>query len=375
MDQARLGIQSSVRLMCAGYVFHQLLAWYWHFGFAKHYYNSYPRACRVVNNAQLGSEDLHITSEGVAFITSGLALKFSSANYIKYKEENQVIGQVMLYNFSDPDRGVTELQIFPNETFTLIDFRPHGISVLEDQAKGEHLIYVVNHPYPKPDTVEKFRFKPDTQELIHLKTFTSDALRVSNDLALVDEDEFYISNFIHSLTPTMKQIETLFQKPWSNILYFNGSDFREVAEKLVSPNGVVLSKDKRFLYAAMGNEKKIRVFLISADKSLLEVQVVALHTVPEKLHLSQDGSVLYAGTHPILYKTYDFFENPLKEAPSQVLSLPLRDNLVQVDDITQLLYDDGRLIKASTVAATYGDQLIVGSLLDSLVVCDNIPRH
>ena len=68
----------------------------------------------------------------------------------------------------------------------------------------------------------------------------------------------------------------------------------------------------------MGNEKKIRVFLISADKSLLEVQVVPLHTVPEKLHLSQDGSVLYAGTHPILYKTYDFFENPLKEAPSQV---------------------------------------------------------
>jgi len=367
-------LRSSVYAVVVAFIAYHALGWYKFLGFPDRYYNSYPGVCRVVKNAPTGSEDLHVTAEGVAFITSGCSFSISSPKYMEFISNSHVKGRISLYNFNDPERGVTKLKIKPSETFSLKDFRAHGISVLEDKAKGEHLIYVVNHPYPKPDTVEKFRFKPDTQELIHLKTFTSDALRISNDLALVEEDKFYISNFIYSLNPLMVKVEGISQQPWGNILYFNGSGFQEAATDLISPNGVVLSKDKRYLYAAMANEKKIRVFKIY-DDGLVQVQVVPLHTVPDNLHLSPDGQVLYAGTHPIVIKIVNFLENPYETAPSQVLSLPLRDNLVQVDDITQLLYDDGRLIKASTVAATYGDQLIVGSLLDSLVVCDNIPRH
>ena len=67
----------------------------------------------------------------------------------------------------------------------------------------------------------------------------------------------------------------------------------------------------------MANEKKIRVFKIY-DDGLVQVQVVPLHTVPDNLHLSPDGQVLYAGTHPIVIKIVNFLENPYETAPSQV---------------------------------------------------------
>ena len=75
--------------------------------------------------------------------------------------------------------------------------RPHGISVLEDDVKGRHLVYVINHPFPGPDAVEKFRFEPKTKQLIHIKSIRDAALRTTNDLALVGEDRFYVSNFLY----------------------------------------------------------------------------------------------------------------------------------------------------------------------------------
>ena len=53
--------------------------------------------------------------------------------------------------------------------FDINKFRPHGMAVLEDKKKGEHLIYVVNHVAGLSDVVEKFRYSPKTKELVHLK--------------------------------------------------------------------------------------------------------------------------------------------------------------------------------------------------------------
>ena len=200
---------------------------------------------RVLESAGLGSEDLQVTSQGQAFITSGCLFATNTLKVREYLKQKDIKGRIFLYNFKEPQKGAIELRIRTSGGFSLSDFRAHGINVLENVETGEHLVYVVNHPFPKPDSVEKFRFKPDTNELVHLKSFTDEAMRITNDLALVEEDKFYISNFIYSKTPVMFQVETMIPLAWGSLLFFNGTGFRNVAPGLVVPNGVTLSKDKR----------------------------------------------------------------------------------------------------------------------------------
>ncbi|XP_012946806.1 serum paraoxonase/lactonase 3-like [Aplysia californica] len=214
-------------------------------GFHLHYYKHHPGTCRVIETAGPGSEDFHVTSAGLAFITSGLAFSSAPPSFLEFHKKNNIKGRILIYNFKNPKKGLVELKIKPSETLDLAKFKPHGISVLEDKAKGEHLVYVVNHPIPEPDAVEKFRFNPKTNELVHLKSITSNVMTTTNDLAVGEEDKFYITNFNYFNNYFLTVVEGLFQLPLGGVLYYNGTGFTQVTRRLAKPNGVFLSKDLR----------------------------------------------------------------------------------------------------------------------------------
>ncbi|XP_005089445.2 serum paraoxonase/arylesterase 2 [Aplysia californica] len=341
-------------------------------GLHLHYYKHHPGTCRVVENAGLSSEDFHVTSEGLAFITSGVAFASAPSGFIEFQEKNK--GRILVYNFKNPKKGAVGLKIKPSKTLDLAKFKPHGISVLEDKTKGEHLVYVVNHPIPEPDAVEKFRFNPKTNELVHLKSITSNVMTTTNDLAVVEEDKFYITNFVYFNERSLATFEGLFQLPLGGVLYYNGTGFTQVTPALVQPNGVFLSKDLRYLYVNMPMEQQIRVYKRQKDNSLAPVQVLPVYSAVDNLHLSQDGKTLYSTGHPVVYKILAHMEDPAQKAPSQVLQLPLnlKTGEIQMDQASELFYDHGDLIKASTVGSVYENSLLIGSLMDSLVVCDSV---
>ncbi|KAK3773551.1 hypothetical protein RRG08_022262 [Elysia crispata] len=54
----------------------------------------------------------------------------------------------------------------------------------------------------------------------------------------------------------------------------------------------------------------------------------------------------------------------------EVIRLPLSDGRVAVEEITELFYDHGDLISGSSVAHIHSGQLLIGSIIDKLVVCD-----
>jgi len=339
----------------------------------RHYYKHHPGKCEVVKNAGLSSENFHVTDEGLAFITSGCGFITNSEGYINHMKRNNVYkGRILLFNFNKQELGALSLVITPSATFDPATFRPHGISVLEDSIKGEHLVYVVNHPYPARDVVEKFKYNPKTQELVHLNSITDEILRTTNDLGMIAEDQFFISNFLYSFNQAGATLETIFELPWGGMLFYNGSGFSEVVPGIAGPNGVVVSKDNRYVYVAMCIQKKIHVYRREEDNSLTLVQSIPTHTIPDNLHLSQDGGTLYAGCHPIVHKLFEHAEDPQKspKAPAQVLSFPLKDGLISPEGATELFYDHGDLISGSTQGAVYKNTLLVGSLVDTLVVCD-----
>ncbi|CAG5130484.1 unnamed protein product [Candidula unifasciata] len=335
--------------------------------FKKHY----PGKCSQVKGLNFGSEDLEVTKNGLAFVTSGVWFPTVSNKFDEFLKSNNIQGNIFLYDFNQPDLGARKLKLIPSKDFDPETFHPHGISLLEDETNGEHLLYVVSHPKHADDAVEKFRYSPKTNELIHLKSFTGDVLHITNDLTVLEEDKFYISNFLYFKNPYLSIAEHVFSSfGFGSLVFFNGTAFSVVKQSMNSPNGLFLSKDKRILYNALPREQSVKAFEIKSDYSLTEIQSVVIGTSPDNLHLSNSGDALYTGAHPVIPKIIQHLGDPRQPSPSSVLKLPLKDGKIVPEEIVELFYDHGNLISGSSVAAVYNNKLLIGSVINKLVICD-----
>ncbi|XP_013071043.2 serum paraoxonase/arylesterase 1-like [Biomphalaria glabrata] len=337
-----------------------------------HYKKHHPGQCRPVEGQDFGSEDFQVTEEGLAFITSGFNWNVSSSSYKEFLKEKNIKGKILLFDLKNPEQGAVVLKIRPTDQFNVYTFGPHGISVLEDKVKGQHILYVVNHQVSAPDRVEKFRYDPTTKELVHLKYFTSDLFRLTNDLAVVEEDQFYISNYMYFKVPALNILESLLPLPLGSVVFYNGTGFETVIPQLTGPNGITLSKDQRYLYVNFPLLKRVGVWERKEDKRLVPVQMLNLRSAIDNSHLSSSGQGLFLGAHPIVHKVFDHLEEPKNIAPSSVLYVPLMPDgkMAAEDEVIELFYDHGDLITGSTIATVYNNKLLIGSIIHKLVICE-----
>ena len=77
----------------------------------------------VVPGAGLGSENLDVTSGGLAFITSGNAFVTLSQGYLDFVARNNIKGRVLIYDFTRPQEGAHALTIVASDGFDLDVFR------------------------------------------------------------------------------------------------------------------------------------------------------------------------------------------------------------------------------------------------------------
>lgn len=209
-------------------------------------FSSFVSFVSQVKGLNFGSEDFEVTKDGLAFVTSGLWFPGVSHEFNEFRKTNNIKGNIFLYDFKKPELGAIKLKVIPSKDLDLQIFHPHGISLLEDESKGEHLLYVVNHRENSDDAVEKFRYLPKTNELVHLKSFSGNNLHVTNDLAVLAEDKFYITNFLFFKNPYLRLLEHVFSSfGFGSLVFFNGTHFTVVNPSMNSPNGLFLSKDKR----------------------------------------------------------------------------------------------------------------------------------
>ncbi|GFS20296.1 serum paraoxonase/arylesterase 1 [Elysia marginata] len=70
------------------------------------YYKHYPGVCRRVAGADHGSEDIHVTSDGKAFISTGFQSPQAGLG-----ERQGFHGGVHLFDFKNPSDGAVDLKI------------------------------------------------------------------------------------------------------------------------------------------------------------------------------------------------------------------------------------------------------------------------
>ena len=309
--------------------------------------------CKSVENIP-GPEDITILDNGLAIISSDFRRKIDKTNLL-YPIENNNINSLQgnIYFYDLNNNNSFPLNMTKNLNF---EFHPHGISTYLDDENNLYLS-VVNHT-SKGHFIEFFYY--DNTKLKHLKTISSPLLVSPNDIVLINESQFYVTNDHGFGKPFFKLFEDYLQMSKSNILFYNGSDFVEVVEDLQMANGINISKDKKIVYCAETIGQKLNIYRRNQlDNSLLLLESIEIDSGLDNIEIDLEGN-LYIGSHP---KLFDFIKHAKDKnhfSPSQVFKISPDYTVVE-----EIFLSDGDDISASTVGAFYKNILLIGAVFDN----------
>jgi arylesterase/paraoxonase len=309
--------------------------------------------CKSIENIP-GPEDITILDNGLAIISSDFRRKIESNDFLysyENKDLNSLQGNIYFYdlnNYSSSPLNMTEKLNF--------EFHPHGISTYLNDENNLYLS-VVNHT-SKGDFIEIFYY--DNIELKHLETISSPLLVSPNDIVLINESQFYVTNDHGFSKPFFKLFEDYLQMSKSNILFYDGSYFIEVVADLQMANGINVSRDKKIVYCAETIGQKLNIYRRNQlDNSLSLLESIEIDSGLDNIEIDLDGN-LYIGSHPKLFDFIKHAKDKTHFSPSQVFKISPDYTLIE-----EIFLSDGNDLSASTVGAFYNNVLLIGAVFDN----------
>lgn len=320
-------------------------------------YNHSTGDCFRLSGIEHGSEDIEVLPSGLAFISSGLS--FLGKKY------NAGVGQMYLFDFNHPKMAPQVLKIVADDKYKTIN--PHGISLWTDPKTGDVYLYVINHT-PDTEAVDKFKFSANKKTLQHIKRFDhQENFHVINDLVVVDEDQFYYTNYIYGYF----NLEMILRLRWGSIGFYDGKNATivESAGSLFIPNGITKSKDGKFLYLAHIGDQEVRVYIRNGDNTLKLHESVYVGTSADNLDVDFETGDIWIGAHPVRYKVFPYIDEPsVNLSPAQVLRIQLSSGN-SPPTIEEVYSNEGNEISGSTVAVRYKQAFLIGSVRSHALYC------
>jgi len=309
--------------------------------------------CKQIENIP-GPEDITILDNGLAIISSDFRRKIEKSSYlypIENKDLNSLQGNIYFYDLNK----INSLPLNMTENLNF-EFHPHGVSTYLDDEGSLHLS-VVNHT-SKGDFIEIFYY--DNIELKHLKTISSPLLVSPNDIVLINESQFYVTNDHGFSKPFFKLFEDYLQMSKSNILFYDGIGFIEVVSDLQMANGINVSRDKKIVYCAETIGQKLNIYKRNQlDNSLSLLESIGIDSGLDNIEIDIAGN-LYIGSHPKLFDFIKHAKDKTHLSPSQVFKISPDYTLIE-----EVFLSDGHDLSASTVAAFYNNVLLIGAVFDN----------
>jgi len=289
-------------------------------------------------------------------ISSGMLLRAPGLPHSKY------VGKIYLYDVKTPEKRPRNLLITGAKFYPAI-FRPAGLSVWETAEKT--FVYAVN---TYNSEIYVFELNIEKKSLTFIKSLSHPWLTNPNNIILVDDAKFYVTNFFSFSTSFMANVELALQLPLGSVFYYDGKEFVEVLNHLKGPNGVAISPNKEYLYVALHVSEQLRVYKINDPKNLTQVMQISIPSGLDNVNCDEEGR-LWIGAQQILIQTLFHLHDPITWiAPSQVLKVSF-DADHKTFAIEEVYSDDGNLLRASTVATVYKKTLLIGTLYDKAMYC------
>lgn len=260
-----------------------------------------------------------------------------------------------------------KLKIIPSPEFDKKKFHPSGVTAFE-RPDGRIFFYTASILYQQIDV-----FEISINETIakHLKTIRDPLFHTVDDLIMVSENSFYVTNLARSDNQFVQNLELTFKLSTGSVVFYDGKKGKEVLTGIKGANGIGLSPDKKQLYLGVTLAKELHVYDILSDHSLKLNQIIPLYIGADNFNVDESG-IIWSGAHPIFYQAILHLQDPDNTiSPSQVLKIDFSkkksNNLPQISTVYS---DPGDILKASSTALRYKDRLLVGTVFDKLLLCE-----
>ncbi len=235
-------------------------------------------------------------------------------------------------------------------------FAPHGISMIK--IDSTYKVMAVNHT-PTGHTLEVFTL--NNKKLTHVKTLEHSTIISPNDIVQIDKNHFYFTND-HKYTKGIGQlVEDYGGLAVSNVIYFNGENYTEIANGIAYANGINYDAKRKLLFVASPRKFLVEVYARNDDGTLNFIEDIDCNTGVDNIEFDTEGN-LWIGAHPNLLRFAAYAKGNKEIAPSEIIKI----NYHSKGDYTieQIYLEDGSTMSASTVAAPFGNLILTGNVMD-----------
>jgi len=268
------------------------------------------------------------------------------------------------YAIDPTNNKAHQLTILPAD----FSIHPHGIDVVS--INGTPYLYAISHD-GKGETMQhriyRFAIKGDSLLLDDQHILSDPLLTGPNDLDVLEDGSFYVSNPMPSNDPSESTKSILGIKN-GNVLRFDGQGNWSVEiEDMCYPNGVWINTDKDYLLVANGGCREVvRYQLVNGKVNLVDQLSTKYHDVDipigDNLMIDQTG-VLWTAAHPCPLKFLDHAKDAANKAPMQVFAMDpmtLKTNMV--------FQNNGDLISTASTVLHLEDRLYISQVFDPFVL-------
>lgn len=264
--------------------------------------------------------------------------------------------------------------------FDPANFHPHGIDLVIDSS-GNARLFAINHA-EGGSRIEVFDVVDRaTGKLTHARTIGPDAaLTNPNDIAVVDHNEFYVSNSHSSEIRTVVMLQEMLHMRTGSVAHCRFENQSPAALKIVERgfsflSGIAVDRgvEPKRVYVAPLWAKTVLVFERDSLGELRQTgREIRIPGGADNLSLDSFGC-LWIGAVSDMGAMTSYALGHRETAPSLILRIP--NPIADKPEIEQVFTDDGRLIAAASAAAYYEQEgwrrLLVGApFQDCMLIID-----
>lgn len=235
-------------------------------------------------------------------------------------------------------------------------FEPHGISFLKKDTS--YLVMAINHAN---DIQSLEVFELVGKQLIHKKTLKDPFMVHPNDLVMIDENRFYFTNDHRYTKGVGLLMEDYLGLAISNVVYFDGTNYKEVAGGIAYANGINFDKKRNLMFVASPRHFSVKVYTKETDGSLTFIEDIPCGTGVDNIEFDEENN-LWIGAHPNLLRFKSYWKGNKPTTPSEVIKISYHGKGDY--KIDQIYMDDGAEMSGSTVAAIFKDLIFMGNVMD-----------
>ncbi|KAF9199815.1 Serum paraoxonase/arylesterase 2 [Haplosporangium sp. Z 27] len=334
-----------------------------------------------------GPADIEISDwDEIAFISSDDQSWFEESSFFhRPSQKTAKNGGIYTLPLNQKDASPKEvtLQGYPSD-----DFHPAGMSLYRFQDPDTQAwvsrLFVINHSH-RGELVEIFEYSPSTNTLTFVKSIQNDRFVTPSDIVAVDKERFYLNN-LHYLSGKYGSIaEDAIGFAWGSVVYYNGTDSHKVLESLATPYGIAASPDGAQIYVSSFQDKIVQVYNTTEDiatgELVRDIDIWVGNHV-DNLSVDKHTGDIYVASHPsyTTYLRHKLGKEP--QSPSHVVKLEKLspENFIYQEkdepemfffempkppplkwEVKDLFYSNGEDISATSVAAYWNNDLILGS--------------